>query len=68
VITRPFELVAIEKSVTNAVQTAEEKLKQSHAQYEGLQADEANLLAKIEKKKQEFERAEKRLQSLQSVR
>ena len=38
------------------------------AAFENLQADEANLVSKIDKKKQEFERAEKRLKSLQGVR
>ena len=35
---------------------------------ENLASDEANLEEKIEKKKQELERNQKRLQSLQSVR
>lgn len=35
---------------------------------DGLRADETNLFAKIEKKKQELDRADKRLKSLQGVR
>lgn len=36
--------------------------------FDNLQADESNLVSKIEKKKIEFDRAEKRLKSLQGVR
>ncbi|KAJ3303207.1 Clusterin-associated protein 1 [Kappamyces sp. JEL0829] len=68
VISKPFELMAIEKDVNEAVDALQEKLKATLHAFENLQADEANLVAKIEKKKQEYDRAEKRLRSLQGVR
>lgn len=58
----------IEKSVKSSVESLKKQLKETTAAFENLQADEANLVSKIEKKKQEFERAEKRLKSLQGVR
>lgn len=68
VISRPFELMTIEKAVTESIENVSLKLKDTIHQYENLQADESNLTSKIEKKKQEYDRAEKRLRSLQSVR
>lgn len=68
VISRPFELMTIEKAVTESIENISLKLKDSLHQYENLQADEGNLTSKIEKKRQEYDRAEKRLRSLQSVR
>ncbi len=50
------------------MENIKEKLKSTMSAFENLQADEANLISKIEKKKQEFDRAEKRLKSLQGVR
>ncbi|KAJ3320324.1 Clusterin-associated protein 1 [Boothiomyces sp. JEL0866] len=68
VISKPFELMAMEKAVTEAINKLREKLNSTQNAFESLQADEYNLLAKIEKKKAELERAEKRLKSLQGVR
>ncbi|KAJ3255718.1 Clusterin-associated protein 1 [Boothiomyces macroporosus] len=68
VISKPFELMAMEKAVTEAINKLREKLASTQNAFESLQADEYNLLAKIEKKKGELERAEKRLKSLQGVR
>ncbi|KAJ3270401.1 Clusterin-associated protein 1 [Terramyces sp. JEL0728] len=68
VISKPFELMAMEKAVTEAINKLREKLNTTQNTFESLQADEYNLLAKIEKKKGELERAEKRLKSLQGVR
>jgi clusterin-associated protein 1 len=58
----------IEKSVKSSVENLKKQLKETLSAFENLQADESNLVSKIEKKKQEFERAEKRLKSLQGVR
>jgi clusterin-associated protein 1 len=60
--------MVIEKEVITQVEHLGEKLTQTTLAFENLQADEANLIAKIEKKKQEFDRAEKRFKSLQGVR
>ncbi|KAI8901350.1 Clusterin-associated protein-1-domain-containing protein [Globomyces pollinis-pini] len=68
VISRPFELMTMETAVTDAINKLNEKLSITQVSFENLQADESNLNSKIEKKKAEFERAEKRLKSLQGVR
>jgi clusterin-associated protein 1 len=68
VISKPFELMTIEKSVNESIDQIKQKLSQTQQGLENLLADESNLLAKIDKKKQELDRAEKRLKSLQSVR
>ena len=67
-IAKPFELDDIEKSVKTSVETLKKQLKETLSAFENLQADESNLISKIEKKKIEFDRAEKRLKSLQGVR
>jgi clusterin-associated protein 1 len=68
VISKPFELIEIEKAVNDSINEMKQKLTSSQQALENSLADEANLLTKIDKKKQEFERAEKRLKALQSVR
>lgn len=68
VISKPFELMGMEKAVDESIKKLEEKLETTKSALESMQADESNLFSKIEKKKQELERAEKRLKSLQSVR
>ena len=67
-IAKPFELEDIEKSVTASVENLKKQLKETMSAFDNLQADESNLVSKIEKKKIEFDRAEKRLKSLQGVR
>ena len=44
------------------------EMKKTQSAIENVAADEANLEAKIEKKKAELERNQKRLETLQSVR
>ncbi|KAI8911039.1 Clusterin-associated protein-1-domain-containing protein [Gorgonomyces haynaldii] len=68
VISKPFELASMEKSVASAINQSKDQVTMMRQNLEGLKSDEANLLAKIEKKKVELDRAEKRLKSLQSVR
>ncbi|XP_062511923.1 clusterin-associated protein 1-like isoform X1 [Corticium candelabrum] len=67
-IQRPLELNDIEKQVQDGIGTVSEQIRQTMTRLENLASDEANLEEKIEKKKQELERNQKRLQSLQSVR
>ncbi|KAI8924489.1 Clusterin-associated protein-1-domain-containing protein [Entophlyctis helioformis] len=68
VISRPFELEAMERAVTEAINKLRDQMTGTRSGIENLHADETNLLAKIEKKKVELDRAEKRLKSLQGVR
>ncbi|KAJ3192674.1 Clusterin-associated protein 1 [Irineochytrium annulatum] len=68
VISRPLELKAIETSVKDAIHNLSDMILGMKTGLENLAADETNLMAKIEKKRQEYERAEKRLKSLQGVR
>lgn len=68
VISQPFELVEIEKSIASTIETLTVSLSTTTHSHEALIADESNLLSKIEKKKSELERGLKRLQSLQGVR
>lgn len=67
-ISRPFELRDMETSVNSAIGKLTDQISSTRTGSDNLAADEGNLLSKIEKKKVELERAQKRLQSLQSVR
>ena len=58
----------MEKAVGDAVEKLRDDISITKNALENLSADETNLLAKIEKKKLELDRAEKRLKSLQGVR
>ncbi|KAJ1556774.1 Clusterin-associated protein 1, partial [Nowakowskiella sp. JEL0078] len=68
VISKPFELRIIESEVMEAIKMLQETLSITKSAVENLVADESNLTSKIEKKKVDYERAEKRLKSLQGVR
>ncbi|KAI8822298.1 clusterin-associated protein 1 [Chytriomyces cf. hyalinus JEL632] len=68
VISRPFDLRSMEKAVMSAIEALKQQIAETRAGLEGLSSDENNLVAKIEKRKMELERAEKRLKSLQGVR
>ncbi|KAI8835187.1 Clusterin-associated protein-1 [Chytriomyces cf. hyalinus JEL632] len=68
VISRPFDLRSMEKAVMSAIEALKQQIAETRAGLEGLSSDENNLVAKIEKRKIELERAEKRLKSLQGVR
>ncbi|KAJ3189474.1 Clusterin-associated protein 1 [Gaertneriomyces sp. JEL0708] len=68
VISRPFELNTMQVAVNEAITNLRGQLSVTQAALDNLGADEGNLLSKIDKKKSELERAQKRLQSLQSVR
>ncbi|KAJ3114175.1 Clusterin-associated protein 1 [Phlyctochytrium bullatum] len=68
VISRPFELKVMEVAVHDAIRSLNDQIQEMKIGLENLAADETNLMAKIEKRRQEFDRAEKRLKSLQGVR
>ncbi|KAJ3043205.1 Clusterin-associated protein 1 [Rhizophlyctis rosea] len=68
VISRPFDLRTMEVAVSDAITLIQDQIATTRAAMENLAADETNLMAKIEKKKMELERAEKRLRSLAGVR
>ncbi|KAI9205421.1 Clusterin-associated protein-1-domain-containing protein [Polychytrium aggregatum] len=68
VISRPFEIQNMEAAVNESIHNLREQISVTKAAMENLGADESSLIAKIEKKKVELDRAEKRLKSLQGVR
>ena len=67
-IAKPFELKSMEDAVVDAMNQLQSQLTTMAATIENLGSDETNLTAKIDRKKQELDRAEKRLKSLQGVR
>ncbi|XP_064481196.1 clusterin-associated protein 1-like [Ornithodoros turicata] len=68
VLTRQLEINEVEKCVLDAIQAVKDETKKLHARMETVSADEANLEAKVEKKKLELERNRNRLLTLKSVR
>ncbi|KAK3571794.1 hypothetical protein QTP86_018694 [Hemibagrus guttatus] len=67
-IARPLEIMEVERALRAAVKDIMESVQKTKEMLNNVASDEANLEAKIEKKKQELERNQKRLQTLQSVR
>lgn len=67
-IARPLEINETERALRAAVKEALEHVQKTKDTLDNVASDEANLEAKIEKKKLELERNQKRLQTLQSVR
>lgn len=67
-ISRPLDLQVIDTAVKESIRAVQENITQTVNSLENLVADGANLDSKIEKKKTELDRREKRLRSLQSVR
>ncbi|KAF6020391.1 CLUAP1 [Bugula neritina] len=68
VIARSLEINEVEKSLKNSVKAVEGEIKKTHNMLDNVASDEANLEAKIEKRKSELERNQKRLATLQTVR
>jgi len=68
VLSKPFELTSMESDVNHALLQIQQKLTETQLKLENLSADEVNLKGKIQKRKVELDRAEKRLKSLKSVR
>ncbi|NXR51724.1 CLUA1 protein, partial [Hippolais icterina] len=67
-IARPLEINEAEKVMKIAISSVLEEVQKTKDMLNNVALDEANLEAKIEKRKLELERSQKRLQTLQSVR
>ncbi|XP_054699440.1 clusterin-associated protein 1 isoform X1 [Grus americana] len=67
-IARPLEINEAEKVMKIAIDCVLEQVQKTKGMLNNVALDEANLEAKIEKRKLELERSQKRLQTLQSVR
>ncbi|XP_057178840.1 clusterin-associated protein 1 homolog isoform X2 [Triplophysa rosa] len=67
-IARPLEIMETERAMRAAVKDVMESIQMTKDLLNNVSSDEASLDAKIEKKKQDLERNQKRLQTLQSVR
>ncbi|KAF7663567.1 hypothetical protein LDENG_00206800 [Lucifuga dentata] len=67
-IARPLEINETEKVLRAAIKDVLESVEKTKDMLTNVMSDETSLEAKIEKKKQELERNQKRLQTLQSVR
>ncbi|KAH1183790.1 clusterin-associated protein 1 isoform X1 [Mauremys mutica] len=67
-IARPLEINETEKVMKIAIKDVLEQVQKTKDMLNNVASDEANLEAKIEKRKLELERNQKRLQTLQTVR
>ncbi|XP_027539524.1 clusterin-associated protein 1 isoform X1 [Neopelma chrysocephalum] len=67
-IARPLEINEAEKVMKIAIDSVLEQVQKTKDMLNNVALDETNLEAKIEKRKLELERSQKRLQTLQSVR
>lgn len=67
-IARPLEINEAEKVMKIAINSVLEEVQKTKDMLNNVALDEASLEAKIEKRKLELERSQKRLQTLQSVR
>lgn len=67
-IAKPLELNELENGIKKSVISVQSDIKKTNQMLDNIASDEANLEAKIEKKKQELERNQKRLRSLETVR
>lgn len=68
IINRQLELTEVESGMQSAIRACEEEVKKNQTAIENVGSDEANLEAKIEKKKTGLERGQKRLLTLKKVR
>ncbi|XP_015906678.1 clusterin-associated protein 1 [Parasteatoda tepidariorum] len=68
VLSKQLDITEIEQGIKNATKSLEEEIEKTNTMIENIAADEANLEAKIEKRKMDLERNQKRLQTLKSVR
>ncbi|WAQ96728.1 CLUA1-like protein [Mya arenaria] len=68
VIARQLEINDVESSLGASIKAVENEIRKTLHMLDNVASDEANLEAKIEKKRNELERNQKRLQTLQSVR
>ncbi len=67
-ILRQLEITEVEQALKQSLRAIEEDIKKTNQNIENVASNEANLEAKIEKKRVELERSEKRLQTLKKVR
>ncbi|XP_031575256.1 clusterin-associated protein 1 homolog [Actinia tenebrosa] len=67
-IAKPLEVNELENGIKKSMLRVQEEIKKTTQMLNNIASDEANLETKIEKKKQELERNQKRLRSLESVR
>lgn len=67
-LSRSLELPEVEKSLRDAIKSVEREMENVSSKIENVASDEANLDAKIEKKREDLERHQKRLAALKSVR
>lgn len=67
-IAKPLELNELENGIKKSVISVQDEIKKTNQMLDNIASDEANLEAKIDKKKQELERNQKRLRSLETVR
>ncbi|KAM7347116.1 clusterin associated protein 1 [Cochliomyia hominivorax] len=65
---RPMELASVERSLKNAVGSAQVKLQSSRAQLENARVELNALNSKLQRKKAELERTKQRLEALQKIR
>ena len=63
-----IDLEEIERAVQNSIQSVKENITNLDIQLDELEKDKSNLESKIEKRRAELERSEKRLSTLQSVK
>ncbi|KAI0237805.1 Clusterin-associated protein 1 [Lamellibrachia satsuma] len=68
VISRQLEINEVERGLGAWVSSVETEIRKTQQAIDNVASDEANLEARIEKKRNELERNQKRLQTLQSVR
>ncbi|XP_076366204.1 clusterin-associated protein 1-like isoform X2 [Tachypleus tridentatus] len=68
VLSKQLEITELERGLRNAIRDVEEEIQKTNTMIENVASDEANLEAKIEKRKIDLERNQKRLQTLKSVR
>ncbi len=68
VLARQLEIVEVETALKQSLRSVEEEIKKTNHNIENVASNEANLEAKIEKKRVELERNEKRLQTLKKVK
>lgn len=68
VIARQLEINDVETSLAASIKAVENEIRKTLQMLDNVASDEANLEAKIEKKRNELERNQKRLSTLQSVR
>ncbi|XP_061388758.1 clusterin-associated protein 1 homolog [Musca vetustissima] len=65
---RPMELASVERTLKNAVASAQLKLQSNRAQLENARVELNALHSKLQRKKAELERTKQRLEALQKIR